>query len=322
MRWKGKCCFCFWNRAAQEWWGIPTGAVRIVTNVVQGVDLHRELVSVEELMLALWAQMLRSCICGGGAPIIRALSTKRHFGYAKPFVQHKWKCSKQEQLGDVSKNAFLTTGIAALTFTRERPRPLPACTSLPLVFLYPVIIITVTLKDRHLQNIPSFMFPFFGATRLLLASSFQPLRPHLSWDIRVCISTAPTQVAAILEKSREDISPCAECLLEACGWVTAITRVSEVKGVMSNWGLTLQGCQILAPCAPYGEKQSVQALSKEFTILKTKWFFLTSGPHSTEQEPSETWENQILAAYLASVPSAHPYQLVHHILGRRTIDAW
>lgn len=50
-------------------------------------------------------------------------------------------------------------------------------------------------------------------------------------------------------------------------------------------------------------------------------FFLTSGPHSTEQEPSETWENQILAAYLASVPSAHPYQLVHHILGRRTIDA-
>lgn len=56
-------------------------------------------------------------------------------------------------------------------------------------------------------------------------------------DIRVHISTAPTQVVAILEKSRKDISPCVERLLEVPHWLTAITGVSEVKGVMSNWGL-------------------------------------------------------------------------------------
>lgn len=42
----------------------------MVTGIVQGVDLHCELVVVEELVFALSAQMLRSCICGGGAPII------------------------------------------------------------------------------------------------------------------------------------------------------------------------------------------------------------------------------------------------------------
>ena len=87
------------------------------------------------------------------------------------------------------------------------------------------------------------------------ASATQPLHLHLSEGHPCAFSTAPTQVAAILEKSREDIGPCVERLLEVPQWLTAITGVSEVKGVMSNWGLfSLQGCQTLSACAPYGEK--------------------------------------------------------------------
>lgn len=80
------------------------------------------------------------------------------------------------------------------------------------------------------------------------------------------ISTAPTQVVAILEKSREDISPCMEHLLEVPHWLTAITGVSEVKGVMSNWGLfhfrDARSCLLVHPM----ERSNLQAFSKRFII--------------------------------------------------------
>lgn len=74
-------------------------------------------------------------------------------------------------------------------------------------------------KSRHPASLPG------------LSTSLSPR------ELCAHISTAPTQVVAILEKSREDISPCMEHLLEVPHWLTAITGVSEVKGVMSNWGL-------------------------------------------------------------------------------------
>lgn len=92
-------------------------------------------------------------------------------------------------------------------------------------------------------------------------------------DIHVHVSAAPTQVVAILEKSREDISPCVECLLEVPHWLTAITGVSEVKRVMSNWGLfhfrDARSCLCVHPT----EKSNLQALSKEFITDGFYFFF-------------------------------------------------
>lgn len=74
------------------------------------------------------------------------------------------------------------------------------------------------------------------------------------------------------KEQRGYISPCAECLLEVRGWVTAITRVSEVKGVMSNWGLTLLRMPDSGSLCTLW-REVVCASLKKFTILSKISFY-------------------------------------------------